>query len=63
MTRRTYVVTFEVNGDEVAFDRHFKGYLTDEDGPFMQDFGPQAWGGYDGPTVSAVTISVDGVVI
>lgn len=26
-------------------------YLRDSDGPFLEDFGVDAWGGYDGPRV------------
>ena len=60
MTRRTYVITFDLTGDEVAFDRHLKHYLTDEDGSFMQDFGPEAWGGYEGPFVTGATVEPQG---
>ena len=62
-TRRTYVVTIDLTGDAAEFDQHFKGYLADESGPFFQDFAPENWGGYDGPTVTGVTISVDGLEI
>ncbi|MFM1966833.1 MAG: phage MyraDee, partial [Actinomycetota bacterium] len=33
-------------------------YLASGDGPFAEDFGPDAWGGYDGPRAMSVSVSV-----
>ena len=63
--RRTYMVTVEVRPGEdgapvEAFDRCFAQYLTATDGPFMEDYGVDAWGGYDGPrVVSANVVLID----
>lgn len=61
--RRTYVVSIDLTGDAAEFDRHLKGYLAEPNCPFLQDFGPHGWGDYDGPCVTGVTISVDGLEI
>lgn len=34
-------------------------YLTNPEGSFITDYGPEAWGGYDGPKVSRVRVSSD----
>ena len=34
----------------------FREYLTLPEGPFQEDYGPSAWGGYDGPFVTGVTV-------
>lgn len=39
---------------EAEFITLFQQYLTNNEGTFQADYGPEAWGGYDGPTVSAV---------
>ncbi|MFM1966788.1 MAG: hypothetical protein RL134_2513 [Actinomycetota bacterium] len=58
-TTRTYLVTVELAGDDPArFDREITNYLASGDGPFAEDFGPDAWGGYDGPRAMSVSVSV-----
>lgn len=39
---------------EAEFMVLFRQYLTNKEGAFQADYGPEAWGGYDGPTVTAV---------
>jgi hypothetical protein len=41
---------------EAEFVRLFREYLTQDDGVFQTDYGPNAWGGYTGPTVADVTV-------
>lgn len=39
---------------EASFVKLFDEYLRNDEGAFQADYGPDAWGGYDGPTVTAV---------
>jgi len=41
---------------EAEFVKLFREYLTLEDSAFQADYGPEPWGGYDGPTVASVTV-------
>ncbi len=41
---------------EAEFVVLFREYLTQKDSAFLADYGPEPWGGYDGPTVAAVTV-------
>lgn len=41
---------------EAEFVALFRDYLTQKDSAFQTDYGPKAWGGYEGPTVAAVTV-------
>lgn len=41
---------------EAEFVTLFTNYLTQKDSSFQADYGPEAWGGYEGPTVAAVTV-------
>jgi hypothetical protein len=41
---------------EAEFLTLFRSYLTNPEGAFQADYGPEAWGGYEGPTVTAVTV-------
>ena len=41
---------------ETEFVTLFREYLTNTDSAFQKDYGPEPWGGYDGPTVTAVTV-------
>lgn len=41
---------------EATFLVLFREYLTQDDSAFLADYGPDAWGGYEGPTVTAVTV-------
>lgn len=41
---------------KAEFIKLFREYLTNEEGAFQCDYGPEAWGGYEGPTVTAVTV-------
>lgn len=41
---------------EAEFVRLFRDYLTLEDSAFQADYGPDPWGGYTGPTVTAVAV-------
>lgn len=39
---------------EAEFAKRFDEYLSNDDSQFLIDYGPAAWGGYEGPTVAAV---------
>lgn len=41
---------------EAEFVTLFRDYLTQEDSAFRIDYGPKAWGGYEGPTVAEVVV-------
>jgi hypothetical protein len=41
---------------EAEFVKIFREYLTQDDSAFLADYGPNAWGGYEGPTVAAVIV-------
>jgi hypothetical protein len=41
---------------EAEFVKLFREYLTQDDSAFLADYGPNAWGGYTGPTVTTVTV-------
>ncbi|MET3172874.1 UNVERIFIED_ORG: hypothetical protein ABIB52_000702 [Arthrobacter sp. UYCu721] len=41
---------------EAEFVRLFRDYLTLKDSAFQTDYGPDPWGGYTGPTVTAVAV-------
>ena len=41
---------------EAEFLTLFREYLTHKDGSFQTDYGPNPWGGYEGPTVTSVTV-------
>lgn len=41
---------------ETEFVTLFREYLTNKEGAFQCDYGPTPWGGYEGPTVSALSV-------
>jgi len=41
---------------EAEFVSLFRDYLTARGGDFQTDYGPKAWGGYEGPRVTSVTV-------
>jgi hypothetical protein len=41
---------------EAEFVRLFRDYLTMKGSAFQVDYGPEPWGGYEGPTVAAVVV-------
>jgi hypothetical protein len=41
---------------ETEFVRLFRDYLTLKDSAFQADYGPEPWGGYQGPTVASVVV-------
>lgn len=41
---------------EAEFVKLFREYLTLPDSAFQADYGPEPWGGYRGPTVTAVSV-------
>lgn len=46
--------TAEEAAEEMA--HNLEGYMTDRDGSFQEDYGLEAWGGYDGPRVFNTTV-------
>jgi hypothetical protein len=54
----TFTVTLDVQGDDPdRMNALFSEYLTLGEGPFAADYGPQAWGGWEGPFVTGVTVT------
>lgn len=41
---------------EAEFVSLFRDYLANKEGTFQADYGPDAWGGYEGPTVTHVSV-------
>lgn len=60
MPRRTkqveLTVTITVDGDANEAARLVADYLTQWDMPFESDYSPLAWGGWEGPIVTAVEV-------
>lgn len=56
-------VKLTIDGDVDEFAKVFAEYITEVDYPFESDFGPQAWGGYDGPFVTSCSVHRDGKVL
>ena len=50
------LVELDVSGDGDEMARIVTQYLTLADNPFISDYGPEAWGGYDGPFVHRVAV-------
>lgn len=57
-----FVVEIEIDQKDEGFETNFVEYLTGEDHPFIGDYGPEAWGGYDGPKVIGVQVSRNGLI-
>jgi hypothetical protein len=57
--RYTVEVVIEVADDQrpVDFDDLFAEYLTTDSYPFLTDYGPHSWGGFEGPLVHAVNVA------
>ena len=53
----TVEVTVTTDGDADEMRSLLVSYLTQPDSPFISDYGPDAWGGYDGPFVTAVDVN------
>jgi len=48
----TFTVELEIDTAEPGmFPEVFAEYLTEPSNPFLTDYGPDAWGGYEGPKV------------
>lgn len=62
LNRATFTVTIETDGDADELAALFGEYLTlggdgdTEASAFISDYGPGAWGGYDGPFVRTVVV-------
>lgn len=48
---------------ETDFAHYLSEYLTEPSAPFITDYGPDAWGGYDGPKVVRVEVAQNGLVL
>lgn len=57
------LVSLDIQGDVEVFANTFAEYLTTEGYPFEEDYGPNAWGGYDGPFVTGVIVSQNGLIL
>ena len=57
-----FVVEVEIDQEDEGFETNFVEYLTEEQNPFIGDYGPDAWGGYDGPKVVGVQVSRNGLI-
>jgi hypothetical protein len=42
---------------DAEMERLVSAYLTNAEYPFLADYGPDAWGGWDGPFALAVRVS------
>ena len=67
-TAMTFTVTLEIETTDVEnaeeqMPKLFAEYLTEEGSNFLGDYSPTAWGGYQGPWVTGVTVSQRGVVV
>lgn len=53
MQHLTFAVSLDIDQDDRGdeFTRIFEQYLTEPEHPFLNDYGPNAWGGYEGPKV------------
>lgn len=47
---------------EAAFMKTLAEHLTNENGALVEDFGPEAWGGYEGPTLKRLDVAHNGIV-
>jgi len=56
MAQLKFIVTVDVDGDAEEMARIFDQYLTHEEFPFRDDYSRGAWGGWDGPFVTDVTV-------
>lgn len=52
----TMTIKVQVDGDEERMRQLLKEYLTSKEAPLWQDYGPNAWGGWDGPTLIDVEV-------
>lgn len=57
----TLTVSFTVEerdeGDAETLRRNLVSYLTSPDAPLRDDYGPEAWGGYDGAYITAARVT------
>jgi len=51
MNELTFTVKITVDGDPDEMFKLVSQYLTLTDYPFLVDYGPDAWGGYEGPRI------------
>jgi len=47
---------------EAEFLKQFAEYITNENGSIIEDYGPKAWGGYDGPVIKRLDVSHNGII-
>ncbi len=57
-----FVVEVDLDREDEGFEAAFVEYMTGIDFPFLGDYGPEAWGGYDGPKVIGVQVSRNGLI-
>lgn len=57
------IVELELNTDnpeaQAEMARQLVAYMTDKDSTLISDYGPEAWGGYDGPIIVASSAVVE----
>ena len=64
MTSISLQLDIEVDGDADALAKTIAGHLAgDKDCTLFDDYGYDAWGGYDGPFVVACTVRQGGKVL
>lgn len=56
MAEFTLLLTISTHDDPEALASIVMDYLTGEDAPLWQDYGPNAWGGYDGPKIDKIEV-------
>lgn len=56
MNELTFTVKITVDGDPDEMFKLVSQYLTLTDYPFLVDYGPDAWGGYEGPRIRNISV-------
>lgn len=57
-----FVVEIEIDQEDEGFEAAFVEYMTNDESAFLEDYGPDAWGGYDVPKVIGVQVSRNGLI-
>jgi len=62
----TLSLNIELSGatpeNEAEFLKQLAEYITNENSSIIEDFGPEAWGGYEGPTLKRLDVSHNGII-
>lgn len=50
------ILNINVDGNEDEMFDLLKDYVTSEEAPLMFDYGPDAWGGWEGPFITNIEV-------